>query len=113
LIENAVKHGVGRQSGTVEIALVIRLQDDRACIEVRNTGTLPERIGSGSGLTLSRERLRLLYGDDSDVSLRQDGDTVSVNVAWRPRRDAVAAVGYAAEHSTACDLSAGDTRITP
>jgi hypothetical protein len=87
LVENAVKHGVGRQVGTVDIAVRAASVDGRARIEVANTGALPAVRGDGRGLALSRERLRLLYGEDGGVSLdaTADGTAVIAVAEWTPR----------------------------
>jgi LytS/YehU family sensor histidine kinase len=93
LVENAVKHGVGRQLGTVEIVVRIAGADGRARIEVANTGTLPATRGEGRGLVLSRERLRLLYGEDSHLSLEATADHAAVVAVaeWTPRAAGVEA----------------------
>jgi sensor histidine kinase YesM len=85
LVENAVKHGVGRRVSTVEIVVRVRYAGGRAHVEVRNTGALSALHGEGRGLELSQERLRLLYGDDSLVAIGQDAGTVVASMTWSPR----------------------------
>ena len=93
LVENAVVHGVGRQTAPVliEIRIAVDVVDDgarRATIEVVNSGS-PRRTdredrGPGRGLSLSRERLRLLYGAGSDVQLIHRADATHAIAAWTP-----------------------------
>lgn len=87
LVENAVKHGVGRRASTVEILVRVRCAGGRARVEVSNTGTLSPEQGQGRGLALSQERLWLLYGDDGRVALDEDAGTVVATLTWSPRAE--------------------------
>ncbi len=95
LVENAVVHGVGRQTAPVliEIRIAVDVEGDgvrRATIEVVNSGserTDREGRGPGRGLSLSRERLRLLYGAESDVQLIYRTDATHALAAWTPTAD--------------------------
>jgi signal transduction histidine kinase len=79
LVENALKHGIGRlpQGGEVQIRAAAR--NGTLVLEVENTGELTgSRPGDTQvGLNNIRERLRLLYGDRASLSL-QNGDGVVV-----------------------------------
>lgn len=77
LVENAVRHGVAPlvEGGTIAIKSV--LQGDRLFVTVRNSG--PQGSGpaphngnssKGIGLANTAERLRTLYGDKQQFSLR-------------------------------------------
>ena len=76
LVENALKHGIGRlqQGGEVQIRAASR--NGTLVLEVENTGELTDsRPGDKQvGLNNIRERLRLLYGDRASLALRSSGD---------------------------------------
>jgi hypothetical protein len=102
LVENAVVHGVGRQTGPVAIDVRIAVDDTRAVVEVVNTGPLVPAGDGGRGLALSRERLRLLYGDDSEVILAALAGAVHVRAVWKPpAHDPLVAATEAAALDTA------------
>ena len=80
LLENAVRHGVGRlrQGGLIEIRAA--LEDNRLSLSVRNSG--PHRNmeegtrhnNSGIGLTNTTERLKRIYGPDCTFALHWPED---------------------------------------
>lgn len=81
LVENAIKHGLGEQPEGGEIAVDAAENGESAAIRVANTGTLGAGTpGTGVGLQNAQERLRLLYGTDASLSLRQDGPLVVAEV---------------------------------
>lgn len=72
LVENAIKHGISRlpQGGRVHVAVWRSPRDLH--IRVTNTGTLAvDPAREGIGVTNSRKRLRLLFGDRVEFQLRQ------------------------------------------
>ena len=97
LAENAVKHGIGqrRDGGTVAIDADIAGGDgeDSLRLQVANSGQLGDGAGadrgSGTGLDNARERLRLLFGDDASLKLRQSGPEKVTATAWIPRPSAI------------------------
>ena len=69
LVENAIRHGIARdrRAGRLEVnathekgRLLLRVTDD-------GPGAPPGRVIEGIGLTITRERLRHLYGDASSL----------------------------------------------
>lgn len=76
LLENAVRHGVGRrrQGGMIEIQTAVEY--NRLCINVRNSGAGPgahtgaDKKRRGIGLANTTERLRQLYGAACEFELR-------------------------------------------
>jgi len=69
LVENAIRHGIARdrRAGRLEVSathekgrLLLRVTDD-------GPGAPPGRVLEGIGLTITRERLRHLYGDASSL----------------------------------------------
>lgn len=69
LVENAVKHGIGKTAG--EVSVRARRHGERVVIEVRDPGDGAEDValqGGGRGLELTRRRLSSIYGDDYDLA---------------------------------------------
>ncbi len=78
LVENAVKHGM-RDGRRMRLVIAVRAAQGRLTIEVANTGELPgSEAGRQGGLGLAnvRQRLRLIYGDESSLTLAQQADLV-------------------------------------
>jgi two-component system, LytTR family, sensor kinase len=78
-VENAIKHGVARVSGAIEIRISAEIRGDELELVVRDSAALLQadvREG-GIGLANTRARLAALYGDAARVALAiEDGDTV-------------------------------------
>lgn len=81
LVENAVQHGVGgsREGGTVRLAARLATDDGERSLEVTvrddGPGADPGELCSppdGSGLSLVRRRLELLYGDEGRLDLETE-----------------------------------------
>jgi sensor histidine kinase YesM len=76
LVENAIKHGISNlpEGGMVHI----RSSFDNDCllVEVINTGQLKEGVnGTGIGLKNASDRLRLLFGKLSNLTIKNMDDT--------------------------------------
>ena len=71
LVENAVRHGVSRSSGTVRIELKSSLSDSFLEIQICDDGpgVSAESSGNGVGLSNTRARLQQLYGDRQSLRL--------------------------------------------
>ncbi|QQP94960.1 sensor histidine kinase [Lysobacter enzymogenes] len=75
LVENAIRHGIGRRVGADRVEIECRREDGELRIEVRNRnseltpGESPQ--GHGIGLSNTRLRLRELYGDAAQLRLDQ------------------------------------------
>jgi two-component system, LytTR family, sensor kinase len=90
LVENAVRHGISRQSSNGEIR--IASSHDHRNLHLRVTDNGPGLTGSaevpphgGHGLGATRERLRTLYGDNQAIEIRngaQGGAEVSVRIPF-------------------------------
>jgi sensor histidine kinase YesM len=74
LVENGVKHGIASLPRGGEIRIEAKLNDGALHLQVINSGQLAPAKGSTRlGLENARERLRLLYGAEASVSVRNNG----------------------------------------
>lgn len=80
LAENAIKHGIAKQSGTGELVLESQLQGKHFFIKMTNTGVLVNHEGRGIGLRNVRKRLESLYGEKASLAIVQEGDKVAVTI---------------------------------
>jgi hypothetical protein len=75
LVENAIKHGVSRRSGSGTVEVAAFRDSGRLRLVVTNdrstSSVFPASDGMGIGLENTRNRLRILYGDDSRLSVRE------------------------------------------
>lgn len=73
IVENALRHGIGRHAGADRVEIESRRRGAELCIEVRNHNSTLEPGGdpAGHGIGLSNTRLRLkeLYGEDAGLRL--------------------------------------------
>jgi two-component system LytT family sensor kinase len=74
LVENAVKHGVGGQTGLVTITIRTEMRDSSLVISVHDTGEKANGSTNGTGIGLANTRARLdsLYGDGASLTLGRD-----------------------------------------
>jgi len=83
LVENALKHGIGRLPQGGEIRIQAAAEPDTLVLRVENTGQLGEANPADPqiGLNNVRERLRLLYGGRAGLDLaNQNGGYVAATV---------------------------------
>src|SRR5262245_52918733 len=85
LVENAIKHGVGKRGTGGTIRVTGARKNGSLCLSVYNDGPgFPEdwqTAGTGVGLANLRTRLQILHGDASDLRmLRAGADGVEVVV---------------------------------
>jgi two-component system LytT family sensor kinase len=78
LVENGIKHGIAKLTagGTIEMKTIVH--DDRLTIQVRNTGTYVNgSTGNDGGLGLenTRQRLKLIYGDNASFRILSENNT--------------------------------------
>ncbi|MGC9159418.1 MAG: sensor histidine kinase [Terracidiphilus sp.] len=90
LVENAIRHGIGRSASAGRIRISARCVRDKLEIEVRNDG--PALVFSNSGETRGiglaniRARLSQLYGDAAGLTLENDpagGVIATVLLPWQ------------------------------
>ena len=77
LVENGIKHGISRLKEGGMIQLKTRVSGERLNIQIRNSGQYlneVRRTTGGLGLENTRQRLRLIYGDEATFSIRTEND---------------------------------------
>lgn len=81
LVENAIKHGIAALPGGGSLSIKVAVHDGWLSIEVMNPRPKASSVAAlappspragGVGLANARERVRLLYGDDSEAALMLD-----------------------------------------
>ena len=75
LVENAIKHGISKQMRGGVVRIVSDFKDDYHELCVQNTGHLNGKVsGSGFGLSSTKDRLSLLYGEKARFEIQQKND---------------------------------------
>jgi sensor histidine kinase YesM len=70
LVENAVKHGIESSTAIGFIDVTISLQEDRMVINIADSGpAFPDVPGSGMGLQIVMNKLKLLYAENFNIEL--------------------------------------------
>jgi two-component system LytT family sensor kinase len=93
VVENSIKHGIAKEASGGWIRITAFQSDGRLTLRVYNDGPgLPtdwESTQSGIGIANLRSRLRAMYGDAFDVSLRNHdaGVEVLISVPFRESSD--------------------------
>ncbi|HEX5719005.1 MAG TPA: histidine kinase [Thermoanaerobaculia bacterium] len=89
IVENAVRHGIGRRSAAGRIVITASRVDGALEIQVRDDGPglPPEGPGTGGiGLANTRARLQQLYGDAAKLTLEngaQGGAVATLTLPYR------------------------------
>jgi signal transduction histidine kinase len=71
LVENAIKHGLGKQPGNCVIKIVSKFEDEKHVLKVINTGVLQTDEKDGFGLQSTRDRLNILYRGEALFQIYQ------------------------------------------
>lgn len=88
VVENAVKHGVARSTGTVTVAITARSDGDVLTVAVINdgaAGTTPDGNGAGIGLSNVRSRLAARFGDAASMTVERPDDAHFRVILTMPR----------------------------
>lgn len=82
LVENAIKHGIGREISGGMIKIVSDFRGDYHELIVQNSGKLNGHVNEeGFGLSSTKNRLQLLFGDKSNFQIKQvNGNVVEATV---------------------------------
>ena len=72
LVENAIKHGISKQLSGGTVTIVSKMKERYHQLIIRNTGRLNKSSSEdGFGLTSTRNRLYLLFGEDANFNIRE------------------------------------------
>jgi len=120
LVENAIRHGVGKHKENDVVTLRAIQEHDRLCLEVSNlTGTVVETPGrpimGGIGLANTRARLEQLYGQEQSLQLfnlqpRGVAAKLSIPVRRAPAEQSTAAAGAVARVTSPAFSPDGQTQ---
>lgn len=81
LVENAIKHGIAREVNGGVVKLSSALQNGHHELVVKNSGVLNANSDAdGFGLSSTRNRLYLLFGEKAAFNISQDGAFVVAKV---------------------------------
>ena len=89
LVENAVRHGVANRTEAGVVSIDARREGDELVIAVADDGNWITEAGprdqAGIGLTNTRERLQMLYGEGGrlDISSSADGTIATIRIPYR------------------------------
>lgn len=80
-VENAIKHGLSKLPGPGTIKVEALKRDGELLIRISNTGKINDQKPlTGVGFKNSMQRLQLLYGVRSRISIREDHNLVIVEI---------------------------------
>ena len=86
VVENAVRHGVSKQSGTGTIRIAAKRENGKLQITIYDNGPgLPNQIIEGIGIKATRERLQRMYGIHATLDLAnlpRGGTVVTVGIPF-------------------------------
>ncbi len=87
LVENGIKHGISKQKEGGFIEVKTYLESDFLIIQIRNSGVYLEKQQSKQkyGLSNTRKRLELIYGDKADFKIENEKDKVVLMQITLPR----------------------------
>lgn len=82
LVENAIKHGIGKKVAGGTIFIKAKVKDDNCLIEVRNPGEINGKQASGTsiGIKNTKDRLRLMFGNKAEFKLEQEDKEVVAKI---------------------------------
>jgi two-component system, LytTR family, sensor kinase len=78
LVENGIKHGISKLTEGGIIQVLTKVSDDHLKIHIRNSGKFmlngKSNGSSGLGLENTRQRLKLIYGDEASFRILTEND---------------------------------------
>ena len=81
LVENGIKHGISQLKEGGVIILKTEFKNNRLHIEIRNSGSFEEkkqerRKTAGIGIENTRQRLKLIFGDDAHFNISNEQNNI-------------------------------------
>lgn len=79
LVENGIKHGISKltQGGIIQVKT--QVENNRLRIQIRNSGQVvngSKRKSSGMGIQNTKQRLKLLYGEDASFRMMNEPNNI-------------------------------------
>ncbi len=85
LVENAIKHGIGKQKDGGMIKVISDYRHDHHELIIRNTGQLDSNTNNdGFGINSTRNRLKLLFGGKANFEIRDIGNNMVEAIVKMP-----------------------------
>ncbi|MBK7762630.1 MAG: histidine kinase [Bacteroidetes bacterium] len=88
LVENAIKHGISKSEQGGKIELKTGIKEDIVWIEITNSGSLETETkhenSLGFGIHSTRQRLKLIYGQQASYEINQLDNQVQVLIKIKP-----------------------------
>lgn len=79
LVENGVKHGISKLKDGGTIQIKTKVENDRLKIHIRNSGQFHlngvKKSSGGMGLENTRQRLKLIYGEEASFRILTESNT--------------------------------------
>jgi two-component system, LytTR family, sensor kinase len=79
LVENGIKHGISKLKDGGVIQIKTKVENDRLKIHIRNSGHFElneaKKTSVGMGLDNTRQRLKLIYGDEASFRILTESNT--------------------------------------
>lgn len=78
LVENGIKHGIAKLTAGGVIQMKAMVRNDRLIIQIRNSGHFvngTKTSSEGLGLENTRQRLKLIYGNDATFRILPENNT--------------------------------------
>lgn len=91
LVENAIKHGVSKLMEGGRVSLTTTIENSKLKIRIRNSGRLVHekpgnKKGGGHGLSNTKERLKLIYGEAASFRIYNENDKFVITEVKIPQR---------------------------
>lgn len=81
IVENGIKHGIAQSIEGGQINIKAKFENKILNIDIENTGQLKERLSeNGVGISNTKKRLTILFGDETSFDLKQEGDLVKASI---------------------------------
>jgi sensor histidine kinase YesM len=76
MAENAIKHGISKSSKKGEMTINVYYLADELIMEVDNTGEYKKTKNSGIGISNTKRRLEILYGEHAGFDIKNQNNMV-------------------------------------
>lgn len=91
LVENGIKHGISNLAagGIVEVETQLISGEDKLAIRIRNSGKYingVKRRGSGYGIENTKQRLRLIFGQEASFTIGNESDGIVLTEVIIPQK---------------------------